>query len=125
MNRLRIIAALGALSVVLGSASASAAETGQCAGTWKIEFETPMGPQTTEMKLTQKGEELTGKAKDPMGETDVTGSCKGDVLSISQKIQAPFGELKLEFVGKVSGKTVAGDVVMGDFGSTKFTGKKE
>ncbi len=126
MNRLVMIAALGSLSVLFGSASAVAADGGPCAGVWTLEFETPMGPSSVRMTLTQNGEQLTGKAADPMGgEVDVTGTCKDGAVEMSETVNSPMGELKIEFIGKVTGKSMSGSVVFGDFGGGDFTGKKE
>lgn len=126
MNRLVTIAALGSLSVLFGSASAVAADGGACAGNWKFAFETPMGPSESIMKLTQSGEQLTGKGTDPMGtETDVTGTCKDGAIELSQTVNSPMGELKIEFIGKVNGKSITGSVVFGDFGGGDFTGTKQ
>lgn len=125
MNRLAMIAALGSLSV-LGFTSAGASDANVCAGTWKLEFVTPMGPQEALMNLTQEGEQVTGKSKDPMGgDVDVTGTCKGDVMELSQKVNSPMGELVIEFIGKVSGTSVSGNVIFGDFGGGDFTGTKQ
>lgn len=146
MNKLMMFGAVGTLSVVAGFALAAAPEgkaggiaapamidaavkaekAGACAGDWKFDFETPMGAQTTTVKLTQKGTQLTGKASDPMGgETDITGTCEGDALSLSQTVQAPPGPIEITFKGKVSGNSVAGTVAFGPMGESPFTGTKQ
>lgn len=143
MNKLVMLAVLGSLSAVAGCAStggspsappsapssaAPAASAGgaACAGNWTLNFETPMGAQAVPVTLTQNGEQLTGKASDPMaGDTDVNGTCKGNAIVLLEKVNAPMGELLVEFSGTVSGDSMSGTVKLGDFGSSPFTGKKQ
>jgi hypothetical protein len=135
MIKLRILALFSALSLVAGCASTGgatapkdagkAAPAAKCAGDWKVEFETPMGSQSVPMKLAQNGEQITGTSTDPAGsEIAVSGTCKGDAIAIVEKVQAPIGEIQLDWNGTVSGNTMAGTVKFGDFGEGKFTGSK-
>lgn len=134
MNRLAMIAALGALSVAFGyGVAAGAAEPGvagggaaACAGTWKFEM---VGERSEEvvMKLAQDGDHVTGKAAGQNGEVDVSGTCKGGDVELSETVTSPFGdgEMQIDFVGKVTGKSMSGIVIYGTMGQGKFTAKKQ
>lgn len=146
MNKLTMSAVLGTLSLLAGYASAGAgtdggaaaapatsnasaknASAGACAGTWKIEFQTPMGPQTVTMKLTQNGTQVTGTASDPMSGADnpISGTCEGGAMELGQKLESPMGPIELKFSGKTSGNTVSGNVAFGPMGESPFTGTKQ
>jgi hypothetical protein len=135
MIKLRTLALFSALSLAAGCASTGgttaptdadkAAAAANCAGDWEIEFETPMGSQSVPMKLTQNGEQITGTSTDPAGsEVAVSGTCKGDAIFIAEKVQAPIGEIQLDWNGTITGNTMAGTVKFGDFAEGKFTGSK-
>jgi hypothetical protein len=59
-----------------------------------------------------------------MGKNDFTGTVKGDEITFDLNINSPMGEMKLGFRGKVTGDNIAGEVKLGDFGSSPFKGKK-
>lgn len=93
-------------------------------GTYKIEIETPIGKQESTLVLKTDGDKLSGTAESMMGKNDITGTVKGDEITFDLNINSPMGEMKLGFRGKVTGNDIAGEVKMGDFGSSPFKGKK-
>jgi hypothetical protein len=93
-------------------------------GTYKIEIDTPMGKQESTLILKTDGEKLTGTGESMMGKNDFTGTAKGDSFNFAVNMTSPMGDMKLEFSGKVTGSDIAGEIKMGDFGSSPFKGKK-
>jgi hypothetical protein len=93
-------------------------------GTYKIEIETPIGKQESTVVLKTDGDKLSGTAESMMGKNDFTGTVKGDEIAFDLNITSPMGDMKLQFHGKVTGNDIAGDIKMGDFGSSPFKGKK-
>jgi hypothetical protein len=93
-------------------------------GTYKIEIDTPIGKQESTLTLKTAGDKLSGTAESMMGKNDFTGTVKGDAIAFNMDITSPMGEMKLEFSGKVSGNDIAGEVKVGNFGTSPFKGKK-
>ena len=93
-------------------------------GTYKIEIETPIGKQESTVVFKTNGDKLSGTAESMMGKNDFTGTVKGDEITFDLNINSPMGEMKLGFRGKVTGDNIAGEVKLGDFGSSPFKGKK-
>jgi hypothetical protein len=59
-----------------------------------------------------------------LGESPVTGSVKGNDISISFQVNAQGMDLAVSYTGTVDGATIKGTVKLGDLGEGTFTGKK-
>jgi hypothetical protein len=75
--------------------------------------------------LVQKGEAVTGSYKGQLGEAPVTGTMKGDELTLELKIDAQGQSLTIKYTGKVDGKSISGKVSLGSLGDGTFTGTKQ
>jgi hypothetical protein len=67
---------------------------------------------------------VTGNYKGQLGEAPVTGTVKGNELTINFKVSAQGSELAITYVGTVEGDTIKGKVTLGEMGEGTFTGKK-
>jgi hypothetical protein len=87
--------------------------------------ETSAGSGSPTFVLVQKGEALTGSYKGQLGEAQVTGSVKGDEVTIEYKVDGQAGSLAVKYSGKTDGKTMSGKVSLGQLGEGTFTGTKQ
>lgn len=90
---------------------------------WDITLETPMGPQQMTAQIAVSGDTLSGKIQSPMGSEDITGTAAGNSLSWQMKVKQPM-PLDLDFKVTVDGDAMAGEVVLGAFGTAKLIGKR-
>jgi hypothetical protein len=93
-------------------------------GTYKIEIDTPIGKQGATLTLKTSGDKLSGTAESMLGKSEFTGTVKGDTLAWVMDISGPMGQIKLEYTGKVTGNDIAGEVKIGNFGTSPFKGKR-
>jgi hypothetical protein len=116
------------LGAVLAAASLSVAQLAAAAdvtGTWLMAVETQNGPGSPTFVLTQKGEELTGSYKGALGEAPVTGTVKGNAVTITYKVSGQGQELQIQYTGTVEGNTMTGKVSLGELGEGTFKGTKQ
>jgi hypothetical protein len=107
------------------SAAAQLTWAADVTGTWLMTVEIQGGGGNPTFVLAQKGEEVTGTYKGQLGEAPVTGSLKGNDLSLSYKISAQGVDLEVKYIGTVSGNTMNGKVSLGEFGEGTFKGTKQ
>jgi hypothetical protein len=124
MNSLRrMLLAVSAAAVFL-TTSAIAADA-NVTGEWDLIVESPAGTGTPHFSLKQEGTTITGNYKGALGEAPVTGSVKGNAVTIKFHVEAQGMEMEVSYVGTVDGAAMSGTVTLGDFGEGKFTGKKK
>lgn len=122
MKTLRLsLAAIAVLVLVMSVGNAMAADAADMTGTWNLDVETPSGNGTPVMVLKQDGGKISGTYAGQLGETEVTGSIKGDKWTVA------FDSAGVEIVykGKVAGDSVSGSVDLGAYGMGTFTGKRK
>ncbi|WP_425408518.1 hypothetical protein [Hyphococcus sp.] len=91
-------------------------------GKWNLTIKTPMGDQTGVLTLKQDGDALTGEMSGPQGAAPIeNGRVEGDTLKWDAKVTQPM-PITLEFAGKEEGGNLSGDVKLGAFGNSTFTG---
>ena len=113
-----LLAALGIL--------ASTAAFADVSGTWVMTVETTAGSGTPTFTLVQKGDQVTGSYKGQLGEAPVTGTVKGNSITLTYKISAQGQDLDVVYTGTLDGdKITDGKVKLGSFGDGTFTGKKQ
>jgi hypothetical protein len=93
-------------------------------GTYNLTIDTPMGKQEAKLVMKASGNKLTGTMENDMGKNDITGTVKGNDVSWEMELNSPMGNMKLEFTGKLTGVEIAGEVKIGTFGTSQFTGRK-
>lgn len=122
MNSLRRML-LAASAAMMLSTSAFAADA-NVTGEWDMSVETQAGTGTPHFSLKQDGGKLTGTYKGMLGEAPVTGTVKGNDVTISFEVNAQGTDLAVSYTGTVDGATMKGSVKLGDLGEGTFTGKK-
>jgi len=123
MNSLRRMFVMSVAAVGLFSTTVFAADA-NVSGTWNMNVETQAGPGTPVFTLTQKGTDITGNYKGTLGEAPVTGTVKGNEVTLKYSISAQGMDLTVTYTGTVEGDTMKGKVSLGDLGEGTFTGKK-
>lgn len=93
-------------------------------GKWMLKIKTPMGEQSGALELKSAGAALTGTMTGNMGAVAIeNGSVDGDAVKWSAKVTSPM-PITLDFDGKVAGDTLNGNVKLGAFGTSTFTGAR-
>ena len=124
MNSLRRMLLAASAAAVLLTTSAIAADA-NVTGEWDMIVESPAGTGTPHFSLKQQGATITGNYKGALGEAPVTGTVKGNAVTIKFHVEAQGMEMEVSYVGTVDGAAMSGTVTLGDFGEGKFTGKKK
>jgi hypothetical protein len=105
-------------------AGAALAADANVAGEWDFTVETQAGTGTPHFSLKQDGTNVTGTYKGQLGEAPVTGTVKGNELTINFKVNAQGADLGITYSGTVEGDTIKGKVSLGELGEGTFSGKK-
>jgi len=91
-------------------------------GKWNITIKTPMGEQTGVLTLKEEGGALTGEMSGSSGNAPVeNGTVDGNKVTWHSKVTSPM-PLTLEFDGAIDGDSISGNVKLGAFGSSTFSG---
>jgi hypothetical protein len=122
---IKIKTALGALLAIAALTIAPLAGAADVTGTWIMAVETGAGSGSPTFVLVQKGEALSGSYKGMLGEAPVTGTVKGDEVTIEYKVDGQGQTLAVKYSGKTDGKTMSGKVSLGQLGEGTFTGTKQ
>jgi len=93
-------------------------------GAWNFEVETQAGSGNPTFTFKQEGERLSGRYKGAFGESDLTGTVKGNQVEFSFKVTGNF-EGTITYTGTVDGNTMKGKVKLAELGEGTFTGKKQ
>ena len=123
MNIVRRLLVASLAAVALFSVAAVAADV-NVTGTWNMMVETQAGTGTPTFTLEQKGTAVTGHYKGQLGEAPVTGTVKGNELTLNYKVNAQGTDLSVTYVGTVDGNSIKGKVSLGELGEGTFTGTK-
>lgn len=94
-------------------------------GVWLVTLQTPQGEMTVDTAFEQTGEVIKVTMTSPMGETKGEGKVKGNEADWTLVVSTPGGEFQLIFKAKIDGDKMAGEVQMGDFGTSGFTAVKK
>ncbi|HEY7640797.1 MAG TPA: hypothetical protein VH814_13815 [Steroidobacteraceae bacterium] len=105
-------------------AGAALAADANVAGEWDFAVETQAGAGTPHFSLKQDGSNVTGNYKGALGEAPVTGTIKGNELTLNFKVNAQGTDLSVTYTGTVDGDSIKGKVSLGELGEGTFTGKK-
>ena len=105
-------------------AAAALAADANVAGEWDFTVETQAGTGSPHFSLKQDGTAVTGTYKGQLGEAPVTGTVKGNELTLNFKVSAQGADLAITYSGTVEGDTIKGKVSLGELGEGSFTGKK-
>jgi hypothetical protein len=93
-------------------------------GSWNLVVSTPMGERQATLSLKADGGTLTGSQMADGSTAEIfDGTVDGDQLSWKISISDPM-PMTLEFNGTVDGDKVTGSVMLGNFGSSSFSGTR-
>ncbi len=95
-------------------------------GTWNLIANTPNGEVALKAALKFNGSELGGTLETPFGQFPVIGgSIKGNEVSFKVKAEVQGNPTEIQFVAKLDGHVMKGQVSSAAFPTVDFTGKKE
>jgi len=111
--------------VVLALAFVVVLPAADVTGSWKGDFETPIGHRNYTYDLKADGEKLTGTATSERGETEIAeGKVSGDEVFFVETLEFQGQSIRIEYTGKVSGDEIQFKRQVGDFGSQEFVAKR-
>jgi hypothetical protein len=103
-----------------------APKPGDISGVWALTVQTPQGEMTNDATFAFEKDVLKVVMAGPGGEPmNGLGSVKDGVVEWTVSISTPQGDFALVFKGKIDGDQMAGDVQMGDFGSSGWSARKK
>ena len=95
-------------------------------GVWKFTVETQMGTGTPTFTLKQEGDKVTGTYEGQLGKAPVTGTVKGDDVTLTIKVSPQGEEITVTYSGKLSGgNAMSGKASFGNLGEGTFSAKKQ
>ena len=93
-------------------------------GNWNLVVATPMGERRATLSLKADGGTLTGSQMADGNTAEIfDGTVNGNQLSWKVSISDPM-PLTLQFNGTVDGDEVTGSVILGNVGSSPFSGTR-
>lgn len=87
-------------------------------GAWTVEVKFSASNAVHTLNLNASGNSITGSHKGRAESGKVKGTVNGDKVMLSSTLHG------YEFAGKLSGDTITGDVVLGEYGKAQFTAKR-
>lgn len=106
--RPRVYGILLPLALILGCAAWAANEAADVAGTWQIEWQGRQGSQQGTLTIRQNGDQLTGTMQGPRGSAPLSGTMKGNAISMNVEIEGEQRSFRLAFAGTVNGDKMSG-----------------
>jgi hypothetical protein len=93
-------------------------------GNWNLVVTTPMGERQATLTVKTEGNALKGSQAADGNSTEIfDGTVNGNELSWKVSISDPM-PMTLEFTGTVEGNALSGNVKLGSFGSSSFSGTR-
>jgi hypothetical protein len=93
-------------------------------GNWNLVMSTPMGERRGTLSLKTDGGTLKGSQSAEGNSAEIfDGTANGNNIAWKVSITSPM-EMTLEFSGTISGDTISGNVKLGMFGESSFTGTR-
>lgn len=99
MRQLFAVTVASVVSIV----SASSLRAQSIAGDWDASYNSPGGPIAFKLALKVDGEKVTGTVKRSAGDSPLTGTVKGDSVSLNYSIKYGDNEVAVTIVAKVTG----------------------
>ncbi len=117
------VAAVLSLSAVTATAQLLLADFG---GGWDVMVQGPQGPMSSTLKLTQKGDSVTGKFDSEVGSAEVKGMAKGDTLFMRFSLDAGGQMIDLEGSGALKDKdNMEGKIIAAGMGEFPFAATRQ
>ena len=93
-------------------------------GTWDLTIETPQGSRTGTAVLKADGENISGSMKRQQGDIPLTGTLKGNDITLVYSIKFQDQDLKITLTGKVDKDSMKGDADFGGFAQGTWSAKR-
>jgi hypothetical protein len=117
-----IVTILAAWSTTFAWAQARTDVTGK----WLFTVETSAGGGTPTITLKQDGDKLTGHYTGQLGESDLTGTVKGQELTFTFTVEVQGTALVCTYAGSIESKdSLKGTVKIAPVGDGTFTAKRQ
>jgi hypothetical protein len=124
----RVVRVMMFAAAVLVAASAIAGQAAKTdvTGKWMFAVETAAGSGTPTITLKQDGEKLTGHYSGQLGETDLSGTIKGQDFTFKFSVDAQGNMLDFVYTGTAESKdALKGKVSIVGLGDGTFTAKRQ
>ena len=115
-----ILAAFLAMLVVSGSVLAQRS----AAGTWRVEFVTPLGQVGVNMTINQSGTKLTGHVTDEFGEWEIAGRIVDGQVTVVWSVPEDGKMLEITMKGKLEGNVITGTAKLGEVGEGPLSARR-
>ena len=89
-------------------------------GNWDVKIVSPQGERVAPVSLKQSGENISGK----MGPYDVTGSIKGNAVTLKYTVKFQDNDLPITMTGTLNGEAMGGKADFGGFAEGEWSAKK-
>jgi hypothetical protein len=111
---------------VLATLALSAALAAQqsAAGTWRVEFVTPLGQVGVNMTINQSGTRLTGHVTDEYGEYEIAGRLADGQITVVWSVPEDGKMLEITMKGKLEGNVITGTAKLGDVGEGPLSARR-
>lgn len=113
------------MALFLGSITSALGDNADLSGNWSMTVNGPTGPQTSEMSVTQDGQEISGTITGSQGAQVFKGTVAGTAVTFGFTMEAMGTPLDIAYAGEVKDQAMAGTVQFGSFGSGDFTAEKK
>jgi hypothetical protein len=121
-----------AVSLALAAAAAPAQAQSQSqpqprtvAGTWRVDFVTPLGQNWIIMTINQSGARLSGHATDEFGEYEINGRVVEDQVTVVWSVAEDGKMLEITMKGKLESATlITGTAKLGDVGEGPLSARR-
>jgi hypothetical protein len=119
-----ILAAVVATVVVAVPALAQQQQR-NVAGTWRVDFVTPLGQNWIIMTINQSGTKLTGHATDEFGEYEIAGRIVDDQVTVVWSVAEDGKMLEITMKGKLETATlITGTAKLGNVGEGPLSARR-
>jgi len=100
------------------------AEAADVTGTWLMTVEAPEGTAHPTILLKQEGERITGTYRGRMGESDLSGSIKGNDIRFTVTLRFQDVSYVVVYTGTVSGDSMKGSARFGEAGTGNWSANR-
>ncbi|HEX3644195.1 MAG TPA: hypothetical protein VHT95_01235 [Vicinamibacterales bacterium] len=122
---LALCLALAAAAAPARAQSQSQPDPRSVAGTWRVDFVTPLGQNWIIMTINQSGARLSGHATDEFGEYEINGRVVEDQVTVVWSVAEDGKMLEITMKGKLESATlITGTAKLGDVGEGPLSARR-
>lgn len=94
------------------------------AGTWRVQFVTPLGQHAVNMTINQAGSKLTGNVTDEYGEYPIAGKFADGWVTVVWSVTEEGRPLEITMSGRLEGNVINGTARLGDVGEGTLVARR-